>query len=48
MPHPITGVPVYASSFPKGMRLVDIARSYRINGFALVIQGLQLVAVRIH
>lgn len=48
MPHPINGVPVHASAWPKGMRLVDIARSYRINGYALVIQDLQLVAVRIH
>lgn len=48
MNHPVKGVPVYASSWPKGMRLVDVQRSYLINGYVLVFQGLQLIAVRVH
>lgn len=48
MPHPLKGIPVHASSWPTGMRLVDIVRSYRINGYVLMFDGLQLVAVRVH
>lgn len=45
---PVTGKPVSMQHLPKGIRVKDVPAIYRINGYVLVRQRGELLAVRIH